>query len=273
MTFEPAPGDNPYELDEYELDKPDLPGEVIVGEEVEDVLDVLASDLLIHAANCVRSFGDFHLALCGGATPIPLYRRLMLDPAFRAMPWRRTHLWLVDERRVPFEHDASNWRLIRELVGDHADIPTPQLHPIFALAEDADAAYENELKETLAWREKGHDRLDYVLLGVGADGHIASIFPGSEVTREERRLVRLSQSGSAAESDRVTMTLHLINAARFISVFATGENKHPAVQRLVVGEESVQTLPAKGLRPLQGELKWYLDRAAASGRSGIVQEG
>jgi 6-phosphogluconolactonase len=267
-----VPGHNPYELDEFEPVKPDLPGEVIVGEDVESVLDVLASDLLIHATNCVRSFGDFHIAVCGGMTPIPLYRRLMLDPAFRAMPWRRTHLWLVDERRVPPEDEASNWRLVRELLGDHADIPTPQLHPIFAEGDHADRDYERQLKETLAWREKGHDRLDYVLLGMGADGHVASIFPGSEIVRERKRFVRLSESRRGVRPDRVTMTLHLINAARFISVFVTGEHKHKAVRRLAAGEESPQTLPARGLRPLQGELKWYMDRAAASGKSHVMQE-
>lgn len=271
MSTPPLPGDNSYDLAEYEVDRPDLPGEVIVGEDVESVLDVLASDLLIHATNCVRSFGDFHLALCGGATPVPLYRRLMLDPAFRAMPWRRTHLWLVDERRVPHEDEASNWRLVRELIGDHADIPRPQLHPIFAEGDHADRDYEKELKESLAWREKGHDRLDYVLLGMGADGHVASIFPGSDIVRERRRLVRLSESNRGGPADRVTMTLHLINAARFISVFVTGEHKHRTVQRLAAGEESAQTLPARGLRPLQGELKWYFDRAAASGKSRVMQ--
>ncbi|MCK4872864.1 MAG: 6-phosphogluconolactonase [Phycisphaerales bacterium] len=259
MTSDSGEKLRPYALDDALIDRPNLSGAVVVGEAVEDVIDTLASDLLTHANNCVRQFGDFHIALCGGRTPIPLYRRLMLDPAYRAMPWRRTHLWLVDERRVPFDHEESNWRMIREIIGDHADIPPVQLHPIFALSPTADREYEQTLKETLAWREKGHDRLDYVLLGMGEDGHIASLFPGSPVTFERDRLVSLAEPSR----DRVTMTLGLINAARFVSVFVTGEHKHAAVRKLAGRGCGVSELPALGLTPLEGELIWYLDRAAA----------
>jgi 6-phosphogluconolactonase len=257
---------DPYELDDIPPRQPDLPGMVVVGESVDDVVDAVATDLLTHATNCVRAFGDFHIALCGGQTPLPLYYRLMLDPRYRALPWRRTHLWLVDERRVPFDHDDSNWRHIREIIVDHADIPTPQVHPIFALSSDADTAYEDTLRETLGWREKGHDRIDYVLLGVGEDGHVGSIFPHDSVINERERLVRLAKTDPHGESDRVTLTLRMINAARFIAVCATGEHKHPIIKRLEAEVAAGRgELPALALRPLEGELFWYMDQAAASG--------
>src|SRR5215210_531529 len=94
--------------------KPRLPGAVIVRSDAEDLHGALAADLFIHAMNCVRRFGDFHLALSGGSTPMPLYRRLMTDPAYRDLPWKRTHLWIVDERRVPLDDERSNYKHIKE---------------------------------------------------------------------------------------------------------------------------------------------------------------
>src|SRR5690606_10674816 len=103
--------------------------------------------------------------------------------------WKRTHLWIVDERRVPFDDPRSNFTMIRETIVDHSDIPREQVHPIFPLADHPDEDYERELREHLGWREKGHDRLDYVLLGMGADGHTASLFPRSPALRDDDRLV------------------------------------------------------------------------------------
>jgi len=95
-----------YALEDATYDRPALPGEVVRTRSVDELIDAIAANLVIHAENCVREFGDFHLALSGGSTPQPLYERLMYDPDYRRLPWRRTHLWIVDERRVPLEHEA-----------------------------------------------------------------------------------------------------------------------------------------------------------------------
>lgn len=272
--------------DVYELDPrpmpPRLPGTVIVREDLDGLLDAMAADLLVHANNCVRAFGDFHLALSGGSTPTPFYRRLMIDPGLREFPWKRTHLWIVDERRVAFDDERSNFTMISELIGDHAGIPGEQVHPIFALADDADAAYERTLRETLAWREPGHDRLDYVLLGMGADGHTASLFPRSPALTDpsgpNHRLVRINSGQGVTPPDRVTMTFTLLNASRFIAVMVTGAGKRAAVARVsataarlssgpVLSDADrglIADLPILGIRPLAGpggggELRWYLD--------------
>jgi 6-phosphogluconolactonase len=210
----------------------------------------------------VRAFGDFHLALSGGSTPQPLYRRLMYDPNYRDLPWKRTHLWLVDERRVPFDDERSNFRMIRELIVDHSDIPREQVHAIFPLADHPDIDYERDLTETLGWREPGHDRLDYVLLGLGEDGHTASLFPHSPALASDGRLVLTNAGPSVTPPDRVTMTLRLINGARLVGVMVTGSRKREPVARIVRGGEPVADLPAAGLRPVGGELRWYLDEAA-----------
>jgi 6-phosphogluconolactonase len=253
---------DPYPLVNDEIAAPPLPGTVIAAAGVDRLIDLLAADLMVHALNCVRTFGDFHLALSGGSTPQPLYERLMYDPAYRSLPWRRTHLWIVDERRVPFEDPRSNFRMIDETIVDHADIPREQVHPIFAMNEAADEKYEGVLRETLAWREKGHDRLDFVLLGMGADGHTASLFPHSPAIYENDRLVKFNAGPTVTPPDRVTMTYPLINASRVTAVMVTGAAKAATLNRIATGDETFQDLPIKGVQPVGGELRWYLDEQA-----------
>ncbi len=257
---------------------PRLPGTVVVRETPDEVVDAIAADLLLQAHQCVRTFGDFHLALSGGSTPVPLYMRLMYDPSYRELPWRRTHLWIVDERRVPFDDERSNFKMINEIIGDHSDIPREQIHPIFAMADDADVQYERVLQETLGWREKGQDRLDYVLLGMGSDGHTASLFPHSPALREEQRLVVVNSGPTVTPPDRVTMTYRLLNASRLLSVMVTGGGKRPAVGKVEAAWRSsrasergaAEELPILGINPVGGELRWYLDYEACPGAAGAA---
>ncbi len=259
---------------------PKLPGTVVLREDSDALVDAVAADLLLQAHNCVRAFGDFHLALSGGSTPIVLYQRLMIDPAYRELPWARTHLWIVDERRVPFDDERSNYKVINEIIGDHSGIPAEQVHPIFAMADNADALYTQTLRDVLGWREKGHDRLDFVLLGMGADAHTASLFPHSPALLEsleaarpapkggparELPLVRMNAGPTVTPPDRVTMMLPLINASRFIAVLVTGKGKRETIRRVQAraGDPAAATeLPVLGVRALGGELRWYLDYEA-----------
>ncbi|HVZ93649.1 MAG TPA: 6-phosphogluconolactonase [Phycisphaerales bacterium] len=242
---------------------PALPGSVVVRDDAEDLHAAMGADLLLHALNCVRAFGDFHLALSGGSTPLPFYRRLMVDPMFRAMPWSRTHLWMVDERRVPFTDERSNYAHIRDYIVEHSDIPREQAHPMLAIEDRADELYEAELRETLGWREKGQDRLDYVLLGMGNDGHTASLFPNSPALLAPReRLVVVNAGPAVTPPDRVTMTYTLLNAARLIAVLVTGEGKRETIRRVAEGREPESKLPIRGIKPVGGVLRWYLDSDA-----------
>lgn len=268
---------------------PRLPGAVVMREDVEATIGALAADMMVHALNCVRVFGAFHLALSGGTTPFPLYTRLMIDPMFRHFPWTRTHVWMVDERRVSEDDERSNFKMIRETIGAHSGIPEEQLHPMPALAPDADLAYQRELRESLGWREKGHDRLDFVLLGMGSDGHTASLFPRSAalladlhdgVPRaaglrgpDEPDLVRINSGQGVTPPDRVTLTLPMINASRFVAVLVTGASKRPVVERIIAAEAAghnaapIADLPILGVRPMAGELRWYIDPAAAGAQA------
>jgi 6-phosphogluconolactonase len=254
----------PYGLTGPALVGPPLPGEVFVAETTDKLIDLLAAELVAQAAACIHQFGDFELALSGGATPQPLYERLMYDPNCRQLPWARTHLWLVDERCVPLDDERSNFRMINEIIVEHSGIPREQVHPIPALSDAADVEYEAQLREVLQWRQRGQDRLDFVLLGMGADGHTASLFPYNDVLGESRRLVRCVEANTADPPRRVTMTLPLINAARMVAVLVTGSEKAETISRIAQGDAPMEALPITGVRPAQGELKWFLDAAACA---------
>ena len=251
-----------YELEEPALPCPALPGEVIVRADADLLIDSVAADLVVHAQNCVREFGDFHLALSGDAVFEALYTRLMYDPNYRRLPWRRTHLWIVAEWDVPIRDERSNERMIREIVGDHADIPPEQFHPIRAASATADRDYEAQLREVLAWREKGQDRLDYVLLTMDPAGGLAIAESDCD------QLVGRCPGPRDEGPDRITMTLPFLNAARFVAVLVIGESMADAVRRLAGGTAARREMPAAGLAPISGEIKWYLDRPACAGASG-----
>ena len=254
----------PYGLAGPSLVGPPLPGEVFVAETIDQLLDLLTAELVVQAVACQRRFGDFELALSGGSTPQLLYDRLMYDPNCRQLPWPRTHLWLVDERGVPLDDDRSNFRMINETIVQHSGIPREQVHPIDPLSESADVDYEAQLREVLQWRQRGQDRLDFVLLGMGEDGHTASLFPYNDALSERHRLVRCVDEPAAQPPHRVTMTFPLINSARMVAILVTGASKADAISRIAMGDASVEQLPVTGVRPGQGQLKWFLDAEACA---------
>jgi 6-phosphogluconolactonase len=263
----PRPRSEPedYGLEPEPVAGPALPGEVIVAEDADRLLDLLAAELVVAARAAVRRLGDFQLALSGGRTPQPLYERLMYDADFRQLPWIRTHLWLVDERVVPPGDERSNYSMIRETIVEHSGIPPEQVHPMPVDSETGDEDYERTLREVLQWRPPGEDRLDFVLLGMGADGHTASLFPFTGVLEERRRLVcrvTVPPERGVDPPQRLTMTYPILNASRLIAVLVTGADKAQTIRRVAGGQESTLALPIRGIMPVGGQLKWFLDRAA-----------
>jgi 6-phosphogluconolactonase/glucosamine-6-phosphate isomerase/deaminase len=250
-------------------ERPRLPGTVVLRATADEVLDAAAAELLIQANNCVRAFGDFHLAIGMGAGAEPLLRRLMYDPACRDLPWKRTHLWLVDDVRLPDDDNRRASAALRELVVEPSDIPVEQTHLIDPMRSDADSAYEATLRECLGWREKGHDRLDYVLLGLGpGPGDLIGELEESDPPNgAERRLVRTLAGHAGAVL--VTMTLPLVRAARLVAVVGLGPECRPGVAAAVqaTGQrpsvpDAARHFPRAGILPTGGELRWYLDSAA-----------
>ena len=239
-----------------------LAGIVLVRKTSDQLYDDLAGVLTVAAINAVGQRGTFHLALSGGSTPEPFYIRLIIDPRYRGIPWQYTHVWIVDERRVPEDDPEHNFTMIRQTLVDHVPMRRRQIHPIPVLAEDPATDYENELK-----RDLPDGILDFVLLGMGDDGHTASLFPGSPAQDEDDRWVIVNRGPDGDSPDRVTMTYTLLNTAREVAVLVTGAEKAPALRRVA---EHVQrygpdpnVLPITGVSPVGGDITWYLDADAA----------
>lgn len=224
---------------------PALPGSVRVGEDLEEALDALAADLFVQSGNCVSAFGDFHLALSHGPVQERLMMKLMTDPKYRSIPWSRTHLWAISEPLLEPghpEHSMTHWR---ELAAEPGSIPDQQLHHVQGHRPDGASAYARELVEHLEWRERGHDRLDFVVLGEDP-----ALIEG--IDDPAGQLV-----GFSACQSRIMMTRRLLNASRFIAVLGSGRPGRELVEILTGGGE-----PTIGLGPEGGVLRWYLDAYA-----------
>jgi 6-phosphogluconolactonase len=219
--------------------------------------DVAAA--IAHAIErAVAERGRCAVALSGGETPRPIYRVLAQD--YRAaIPWRAVQVFWSDERFVPPVDPRSNYRTATEDLLEVVPIPADNVHPVrtdLATAADAARAYEATVADILGTRP----RLDLLLLGLGDDGHTASLFPHSPALKEQDRTVVASRS--PAGENRVTLTLPVITRARLVYVVAGGSRKADPLRRALAPDTSVNDCPAAGLRHAEGEVSWWVDRAA-----------
>jgi 6-phosphogluconolactonase len=201
--------------------------------------------------------GPFRVALSGGETPRALYELLARDYS-RRVEWERTEFFWGDERCTPPELSGSNYRMARDAFLGPLGIPPERIHRVEAERPAAEAAlrYEGSLRRVLGERP----RFDLALMGLGPDGHTASLFPGAPVLRESSRLAR-EVKVEALKSERVTLTLPVFNASARVLFLVTGSEKAEAVRKAVEG--SVPPVPAALVRPDDGEVVWLLDKDAA----------
>jgi 6-phosphogluconolactonase len=205
--------------------------------------------------------GDFAVCLSGGSTPQRLYQLLAQWPIAQRFPWNRVHWFWGDERFVPHDDPASNYRMAREAFLSRVPVPAPNIHAIRTEGvspAQAAAAYEATLRrfygaETIA---PGRPLFDVALLGIGEDGHTASLFPGASALEEKRRWV-IAVSGDRLEP-RITLTYPALNSSRDLAFLASGTGKREIVRRARAGD---LTLPAARILPV-GRLHWFTDRAA-----------
>lgn len=213
------------------------------------------------ACEAVESRGRFSVALSGGSTPGVLYRMLAEEPYRDQIPWAQAHLFWGDERCVPADDPGSNYRLASETLIERVPIPTDNVHRVWGELEPnaAARAYERDLYDFFCGPRT---RFDLALLGVGSDGHTASLFPGSAALREtERMALAVEAEYGGRPANRVTLTLPAINSAREIWFLVTGSDKAGIVQAVL--EEPDGILPAQRICPTAGALAWLLDAAAA----------
>ncbi|WP_432797123.1 6-phosphogluconolactonase [Poriferisphaera sp. WC338] len=245
-----------------------LPGQIQRAETKEELFDLLGKDLIRFALDAIGKRGAFHLALSGGGTPEPFYRDLVIDPRYRTMPWEKTHIWIVDERRVPFDDEKSNIKMIRETLTDHVPIVDEHVHPMPVMNENPDDDYEAELRRVFGESDE-MPQLDLILLGMGGDCHTASLFPHSDALHVNDRMIVRNEGPNVTPPDRVTMTYPFINAARNIGVLVVGASKHEPLQRVAeeakTGQPDIENVPISGIKPTELPLIWYADHAALLG--------
>jgi 6-phosphogluconolactonase len=215
------------------------------------------------AKESVRKRGRFTVALSGGRTPEPFYRELAAS-ARAGIPWNEVHLFWSDERFVAPDDPESNYRMVREtmLAPLGPAIPEANVHrPQMELDDPDECArrYETHLR---AFFGSSPPRFDWILLGLGDDGHVASLFPGSSTLDERRRLFVAVRGAPKPPPIRLTMTLPLINAGRDVHFLVSGADKREILYR-VLGM-SGGDLPAQRVHPDEGTLHWWLDRLAAA---------
>jgi 6-phosphogluconolactonase len=214
------------------------------------------------AREAVPARGRFSVALSGGSTPGALYKLLAGETYRGQIPWTGVHLFWGDERCVPAADPGSNFHLADEALIRHVPLPEDNVHRVPGELEPGAAAraYARELHDYFCgpWT-----RLDLVLLGLGSDGHTASLFPQSAALQEsEQAAITVEARYHGRPSQRVTLTLPTINAARQILFLVTGEAKAGIVSSVLGGPD--QGLPAQRIRPTAGQITWLLDAAAAA---------
>lgn len=224
-----------------------------------------AAEFVRAAAKAVKERGRFAVALSGGTTPAGLYAVLAAEEELRrAVDWKRTQVFWGDERQVPPDHRDSNYRMAREVLLSKVSVPEANVHRIRGeLSDAAEAAlrYEEELRAALGLAANELPRFDLVLLGLGADGHTASLFPGTEALRERRRAV-IANWIDTLRAWRITLTVPAINHARSVMFLVCGEDKAEAAKSVLEGPRNAKALPARLIRPESGRMLWLLDRAA-----------
>jgi 6-phosphogluconolactonase len=236
---------------------------IVILSDVAAVADEAARRFATLAEAAVAARGRFSAALSGGSTPGALYRRLAGEPYRSEIPWSGVHFFWSDERCMPPDDSESNYRLADSALLSHVPIVPDQVHRILGEMGPERAAHLYELAL--------HDffcgplaRFDLVLLGLGEDGHVASLFPGSAALLERERLAVAAEARyQDRPAQRVTLTLPAINSAREILFLVTGRAKAGIVQTILEGPDT--GLPAQLARPTAGRVTWLLDGEA--GRS------
>jgi 6-phosphogluconolactonase len=207
--------------------------------------------------------GRFTVALSGGSTPKAMFQILAEKPFADSLPWRSIYFFWGDERCVPPEHADSNFRMANETLLSKVPIPRENIFRILAEDEDhesAAAGYSETLRKFFA-DEWPH--FDLVFLGMGADGHTASLFPGTTALRVNDRIA-VDNYVEKLQSWRITLTAASINRARNIIFLVAGEDKAPALNEVISGPRNPELYPSQLIEPSHGALLWMLDEAAAS---------
>jgi 6-phosphogluconolactonase len=231
----------------------------------QDLFQAAAEELLRIATDAVAKRGRFTIALSGGSTPKNLYT-LIAANASATLPWAQMFFFWGDERHVPPEDADSNYRMAKEALLSKVPIAPGNVFPVPAEIEDAAAAadaYEQTVRKFFGLAPGEFPRFDLILLGMGPDGHTASLFPETAALQEKSRLV-VANWVEKLKASRITFTLPVLNAARCVAFLVSGEDKAAVLHEVLEGSAPPEKYPSKLVKPTNGKLIWFVDRAAAS---------
>jgi 6-phosphogluconolactonase len=237
---------------------------------VELVNRAVAEDVLALCQTCIEKHGAFYMALSGGGTPKKLYQLIASDEYRDKYPWEKIHVFFGDERCVPEDHEDSNLRMAKEALLDKVPIPAHNIHPIRIDVDDVVASaarYHDELLSVLP-NENGTPTFDLVLLGIGDDGHTASLFPGTPILNQMDKYADAVYV-EKFQSWRISITYPIINAAANIYLLATGDSKASIVKSVMFDEPPTEPYPIQRING-QGNMFWYLDDEAAAQAAEVV---
>lgn len=238
-----------------------------------DDLSLGAAQLFIETSSqAIAARGRFLVALSGGSTPSRLYQLLAGAPHRDSIDWEKTHVFWGDERCVPADDPNNNYHQARTALLDHVNIPADNAHRVQSDLEPASAAldYARTLKQfsapPLAW-----PRFDLVLLGMGDDGHTASLFPGSPVDVTEP-VIAVTANYQDRPANRVSLTPPVFNSARRVIFLISGLSKAVTLTQVLSDISKMGLLPAQRIQPTEGELLWLVDEAAATSLTTEITE-
>jgi 6-phosphogluconolactonase len=232
---------------------------------IEALVDALADNICLTIVNSFKTKKLFSLALSGGNTPKALYRRLSEPPFRDQVDWQSVLFLWGDERQVPPDSDESNYRMVYEEWLKKLNLEENNILRIHGEANAVEEAirYNKKLEQKLSKNSFGIPQVDTVLLGVGTDGHTASIFPGDEKLKSSPPWCRVSRQPQTNQ-ERITLTDSLINAASQIIFIACGREKAPIISKIIKKHPDAESYPASWIQPSNKNLIWYLDQEAAS---------
>lgn len=236
----------------------------IIKPDVNAVCIDAATHLISLAKQCIAARGEFTIALAGGSTPKSLFKVLSKPPYSTLVPWGKLRIFFGDERDVPPTHSDSNYGMANKYLFKYINIDPTRIHRIQSElgAETAAEAYHLALGANLPLNKNKKPVFDLILLGLGDDGHVASLFPGTDILNEQEK----NAAAVWVESKkcwRTSITLPVINSAREVWLLVTGESKHNIIDRIFNYPSGFDALPVELVKPDKG-VTWYLDEAAAS---------
>ena len=235
--------------------------DIILCSTPQEVAHTAAEHIVSLAKESITDRGRFKIALAGGGTPVDTYQALASPEFSPRVDWERVHVFWGDERPVPPHHEDSNYRMTRQNLLKDVPIPKENIHRMQGELEPHKAAenYQQTLRELF---DQQPPRLDLILLGMGRDGHTASLFPGTALLYEKERWIAAHYI-QKLKSWRITFTPPLINAAANVIFLVTGEGKADILKRVLSGPYQPETYPAQLIQPENGTLLWLLDAEAA----------